>query len=295
MTSPPGAPGRLLVVATPIGNLEDLSPRALAALREASLVLCEDTRRTGHLFARHGLTTPRVSCHEHNEFRRIPEVLERLAAGETLALVSDAGTPGVSDPGRLLAAAAADAGYRVEPIAGPSAVAALLSISGFPAVPYSFLGFPPSRRGERARWYARFAARDETRVLFESPFRVVESLREMAAAWGDPKVCLGRELTKLHEEVLRGSASAVAGLLSRRPGVKGEIAIAAAPAGDGTARESSDPDSSVAPDEIEDPAGSPVPGDPDDPDELNDPDGTDGPDDSSRPEDPDGPESPSRE
>jgi Predicted methyltransferases len=200
-------------------------------------------------------------------------VLERLAAGETLALVSDAGTPGVSDPGRLLAAAAADAGYRVEPVAGPSAVAALLSISGFPAVPYSFLGFPPSRRGERARWYARFAARDETRVLFESPFRVVESLREMAAAWGDPKVCLGRELTKMHEEVLRGSASAVAGLLSRRPGVKGEIAIAAAPAVEGAARETSAPESCVVSDEIEDPAGGPVPDDPDDPDHPNDSDG----------------------
>lgn len=232
------------MVATPIGNLEDLSPRALTALRDATLVLCEDTRRTGNLFARHGVTTPRVSCHEHNEFRRIPEVLERLAAGETLALVSDAGTPAVSDPGRLLAAAAAEAGYRVEPVAGPSAVTAILSVCGFPAVPYSFLGFPPSRRGERARWYARFASRDETRVLFESPFRVVESLREMAAAWGDPRVCLGRELTKLHEEVLRGSASSVAELLARRPGVKGEIALAAAPAGAAPASVASDPDDS---------------------------------------------------
>jgi 16S rRNA (cytidine1402-2'-O)-methyltransferase len=229
VTSPTGAPGRLLVVATPIGNLEDLTPRALASLREASLVLCEDTRRTGNLFARHGLTTPRVSCHEHNEYRRIPEVLERLAAGETLALVSDAGTPGVSDPGRLLTAAAAEAGFRVEPIAGPSAVAALLSVSGFPAIPFSFLGFPPARRGERARWYARFAGRDETRILFESPFRVVASLEEMARSWGDPKICLGREMTKLHEEILRGAASAVAALLAKRPAVKGEIAVAAAP------------------------------------------------------------------
>ena len=231
MTSQPASPGRLLVVATPIGNLEDLTPRALAALREAALVYCEDTRRTGNLFARHGLSTPRVSCHEHNEFRRIPEMLERLARGETLALVSDAGTPGVSDPGRLLAAAAAEVGHRVEPVAGPSAVAAILSVCGFPAVPFSFLGFPPSRRGERARWYARFAPREETRILFESPFRVVESLEEMARAWGDPRVCLGRELTKLHEEVLRGTASSVGALLAKRPGVKGEIAIAAAPSG----------------------------------------------------------------
>jgi 16S rRNA (cytidine1402-2'-O)-methyltransferase len=229
VTSSAGAPGRLLVVATPIGNLEDLSPRGLAALRDASLVLCEDTRRTGNLFARYGVTTPRVSCHEHNEFRRIPEMLERLAAGETLALVSDAGTPGVSDPGRLLAAAVAAAGFRVEPIAGPSAVAAILSISGFPAIPFSFLGFPPSRHGERSRWYARFAARDETRILFESPYRIVASLEEMARTWGDPQVCLGRELTKLHEEILRGSASAVAAILAKRPGIKGEIAVAAAP------------------------------------------------------------------
>jgi 16S rRNA (cytidine1402-2'-O)-methyltransferase len=229
VTSPSGAAGRLLVVATPIGNLDDLTPRALAALRDAALVLCEDTRRTGNLFARYGLTTPRVSCHEHNEFRRIPEVLERLSAGETLALVSDAGTPGVSDPGRLLTAAAAGAGFRVEPIAGPSAVAAILSVSGFPAIPFSFLGFPPSRHGERARWYARFAARDETRILFESPYRVVASLEELARAWGDPQVCVGRELTKLHEEVLRGTASAVAALLGKRPGIKGEIAVAAAP------------------------------------------------------------------
>ena len=265
MTSPSSAAGRLLVVATPIGNLEDLSPRALATFREANLVYCEDTRRTGNLFARHGLTTPRVSCHEHNEFRRIPEMLERLAAGETLALVSDAGTPGVSDPGRLLAAAAAEAGFRVEPVAGPSAVAALLSISGFPGVPYSFLGFPPSRRGERARWYARFASRDETRVLFESPFRVVESLEELARAWGDPRVCLGRELTKLHEEVLRGSASAVAGLLSRRPGVKGEIAIAAAPAGTTSAPVTSSRNGSAEPDGPEDPVEDPVPDVPDGP------------------------------
>ena len=229
MTATTQTPGRLLVVATPIGNLEDLSPRALAALREANLVLCEDTRRTGNLFARYGVTTQRVSCHEHNEFRRIPEMLERLAAGETLALVSDAGTPGVSDPGRLLAAAVAAAGFRVEPIAGPSAVAAILSISGFPAIPFSFLGFPPSRHGERSRWYARFAPRDETRILFESPFRIVASLEEMARAWSDPQVCLGRELTKLHEEVLRGPASVVAALLAKRPGIKGEIAVAAAP------------------------------------------------------------------
>lgn len=217
------------MVATPIGNLEDLSPRAREALATASAVFCEDTRRTGNLFARYGLTTPRLSCHEHNEHHRVREALERLAQGETLAIVSDAGTPLVSDPGQRVVAAAAEAGHRVEAIPGPSAVLAILSVSGFPAVPFSFLGFPPSRRGERARWYASHAWRNETRVLFESPFRVVESLREMAAAWGDPPVVLGRELTKLHEEVLRGRSSAVAALLDARPGIKGEIVVAAGP------------------------------------------------------------------
>jgi 16S rRNA (cytidine1402-2'-O)-methyltransferase len=219
--------GRLLVVATPIGNLDDLSPRGKYALASASVVYCEDTRRTGNLFARHGLTTPRVSCYGHNEHVRVDEALRRLEAGETLALVSDAGTPLVSDPGERLVAAAAAAGHRVEAIPGPSAVLAILSVSGFPAVPFTFLGFPPSRRGERDRWYASHAGRAGTAVLFESPFRVVESLEALARAWGDPPVALGRELTKIHEEVLRGAASGIARTLAARPAVKGEIVIAA--------------------------------------------------------------------
>jgi len=227
-----GRAGRLLVVATPIGNLDDLSPRAKAALGTAAAVYCEDTRRTGNLFARHGLAAPRVSCHEHNEHARVREVLARLAAGETVALVSDAGTPAVSDPGQRLVAAAAAAGFRVEPIPGPSAILAILSASGFPGVPFSFLGFPPSRRGERDRWYAALSSRRETRILFESPFRIVESLRALAAAWGDPPVAVGRELTKVHEEILRGRASEVAAALDARNGVKGELVIAAGPPGD---------------------------------------------------------------
>ena len=220
--------GRLLVVATPIGNLDDLSMRAREALASAAVVYCEDTRRTGNLFARFGLTTPRVSCHGHNEHHRVDEALERLERGETLALVSDAGTPLVSDPGERLVAAAAAAGPQVEAIPGPSAVLAILSVSGFPAVPFTFLGFPPSRRGERDRWYAASASRPGTAVLFESPFRIVESLEALARAWGDPPVVLGRELTKLHEEVLRGEASEIARVLAVRPGIKGEIVLAAA-------------------------------------------------------------------
>ncbi len=216
-------------MATPIGNLDDLSPRAREALASAAVVYCEDTRRTQHLFARHGLTTPRVSCHEHNEHRRIAEALARLSQGETLALVSDAGTPAVSDPGQRLVAAAAAAGYRVEPLPGPSAVLAILAASGFPAVPFTFFGFPPARRGERDRWLASRSRREGTAVLFESPFRIVESLRALAAAWGDPEVAVGRELTKVHEEILRGRATEVATTLAERPGVKGELALAVAP------------------------------------------------------------------
>jgi len=218
-------------VATPIGNLDDLSPRAREALAAAAVVYCEDTRRTQHLFARHGLSTPRVSCHEHNEHRRIAEALERLSRGETIALVSDAGTPAVSDPGQRLVAAAAAAGHTVEPLPGPSAILAILSASGFPAVPFTFLGFPPARRGERDRWYAAHAGRSGSAVLFESPFRIVESLRALAAAWGNPEVAAGRELTKLHEEILRGRAAEVASRLAARPGIRGEFAIAVAPPG----------------------------------------------------------------
>lgn len=219
------------MVATPIGNLDDLSPRAQRALTEAAAVYSEDTRRTGNLFSRFGLTTPRISCHEHNEFRRTDEIVSRLLAGESLAIVSDAGTPAISDPGQRLVQRVAAEGLRVEPIPGPSAVTAILSVSGFPAIPFSFLGFPPARSGERSRWYAAYASRDETRVVFESPFRVVESLAAMAAAWSDPEVCVGRELTKVHEELLRGRSSRISALLGSRPGPKGEFVIAAAPSG----------------------------------------------------------------
>ena len=221
--------GRLLVVATPIGNLDDLSPRAREALAGAAVVYCEDTRRTQHLFARWGIATPRVSCHEHNEHRRIAETLSRLERGETVALVSDAGTPAVSDPGQRLVAAAAAAGCRVVTLPGPSAVLAILAVSGFPTVPFTFLGFPPARRGERDRWLAARSRRDGTAVLFESPYRIVETLAALAAAWDDPDVAVGRELTKVHEVILRGRASDVRKLLAARPGVKGELAVAIAP------------------------------------------------------------------
>jgi 16S rRNA (cytidine1402-2'-O)-methyltransferase len=227
--SNPERKGKLLVVATPIGNLEDISPRALDVLSKADAVYCEDTRRTSNLFVRHGIATPRISCHEHNEYRRRGEILARLEAGESVALVSDAGTPLISDPGERVVSAAIGAGYTVEPVPGPSAITALLSVCGFPCVPFSFLGFPPPRRGERDRWYASYALRAETRVLFESPFRIVESLKALSAGWSDPLVAVGRELTKVHEEVLRGRSSSVSETLAARTSIKGEFVIAAAP------------------------------------------------------------------
>ena len=223
------AMGRLLVVATPIGNLDDLSPRAREALASAAVVYCEDTRRTGNLFARHGLTTPRVSCHGHNEHRRVDEALERLARGRDARsrlrrrARRSSPIPASGSSRRRPRPATAWRRFRGRPPFSRSSRS-----RAFPAVPFTFLGFPPSRRGERDRWYAAHAARPGTRVLFESPFRIVESLEALARAWGDPPVVLGRELTKLHEEVLRGRASEVARVLAARPAVKGEIVLAAA-------------------------------------------------------------------
>jgi 16S rRNA (cytidine1402-2'-O)-methyltransferase len=223
-------PGVLHVVATPIGNLEDLSARALATLREAVAIYCEDTRVTGKLAARFGLSAPRYSCHEHNEMRRIPEILGRLARGESIALVSDAGTPGLSDPGRHVVAAAAQAGFAVVGIPGPSAPALALSVSGLPGSPYHFEGFLPPRGTDRRKRLEELAARTETLVFFEAPHRIGRFLQEAAAAMGSRSAVLCRELTKLHEEVLRGTLPELAGRLASSPG-RGEyvVVVAGAP------------------------------------------------------------------
>jgi 16S rRNA (cytidine1402-2'-O)-methyltransferase len=215
--------GTLSVVATPIGNLEDVTLRALRRLREADLVLAEDTRRTRTLLERHGIRARPRSLHAHNEAARIREVLDALAAGERVALVSDAGTPLVSDPGERLVAAALAAGFAVEPVPGPSAVLAALTASGLPAVPFAFLGFLPRRKSERAARLAEWRERPETLVLFESPRRAAATLAELARALGDRPACLARELTKLHEEVRRGS---LADLARETEGVlRGEVTI----------------------------------------------------------------------
>lgn len=228
--SPPT--GRLLVVATPIGNLDDLSPRARQAFERADLVACEDTRHTGLLLSRLGIKRPLLSLHEHNERQRLPRLLDALERGETIALASDAGTPLVSDPGFVLVREAVARGVRVEPVPGPSAVLAALVVSGLPPHPFTFCGFPPPKRGKRRTFYRRFAELDHTLVLFESPHRLVASLEDAEEVLGDRAAVVARELTKLHEEVLRGALSEVRAELAGRGSVKGEVVIVIAGSSD---------------------------------------------------------------
>ena len=226
-------PGKLLVVATPIGHLDDLSPRAREALAAADLVACEDTRHTGRLLAHLGLDKPLVSLHEHNERQRLPRLLAELEDGRTLALVSDAGTPLVSDPGYLLVREAAARGIRVEPLPGPSALLAALVASALPPHPFTFAGFPPPKPGKRRNFYRRWAALDHTLVFYESPHRLLPSLADARAELGDRPAAVCRELTKLHEEVLRGRLSEIEAELAARGAVKGEIVLVVGKTSDG--------------------------------------------------------------
>lgn len=217
----------LHVVATPIGNLDDLSPRARDALAKSSLIACEDTRRTAKLLARFGLDVPMVAVHKFSERERLDAVLAVLDHGDDVALVSDGGTPAVSDPGALLVAAALESGFTVSPVPGPSAVIALLSASGLPADRFVFDGFLPHRGGERRRRLRELAAETRTVVVYEAPHRIRETLADVAEVFGTRTVVLGRELTKLHETILRGGAADVRAALGEGE-VKGEIAMAIA-------------------------------------------------------------------
>jgi len=229
--------GTLHLVATPIGNLEDVTLRALRVLREADLVFAEDTRRTRVLLDRHAIAQRPRSLHAHNESARIAEVLAALAAGQQVALVSDAGTPLVSDPGAQLVAAAIAAGHSVVPLPGASAVIASLVASGLAATPFTFLGFLPRKAGERDRLLAGFRPRAETLVLFESPRRVAATLRALAAQLGNRAGCIARELTKVHEEFARGTLAELAARFAS--GARGEVTIvvAGASAADSAATE----------------------------------------------------------
>jgi 16S rRNA (cytidine1402-2'-O)-methyltransferase len=216
--------GTLFVVATPIGNLEDISARALRVLREVALIAAEDTRRTAKLLSRHGISTPTTSLHAHNEHQKRAELVGRLAAGDHVALVSDAGTPTVADPGALLVGGAAAAGIKIEPIPGPSAITTLLSAAGFTADSFSFLGFPPTSQGERAAWFDRLLQIGGCVVFYEAPHRIKFTLEDLRRVAGDVPVVAGRELTKAHEEILRGSVSDV---LERLTNPVGEFAVVA--------------------------------------------------------------------
>jgi 16S rRNA (cytidine1402-2'-O)-methyltransferase len=204
-------PGTLFVVATPIGNLEDITARALRVLGEVSLIAAEDTRRTAHLLARYAITTPTTSLHEHNEQKKSVSLVERLRNGESIALVSDAGTPTVSDPGHRFIAAAIEAGIRVEPLPGPSAALAALAASGLPTDTFLFLGFPPIKAKDRLKWFEVVRCAARTVVFFEAPHRIRATLEQLLATVGDCKIAIGRELTKAHEELVRGPISGILG------------------------------------------------------------------------------------
>jgi len=212
-------------VGTPIGHLEDITLRALSVLGAVDLIAAEDTRKTGLMLARHGIATQRVSYHEHNETRRTPELLQRLQAGASIALVSNAGTPGISDPGYRLVSAAAGAGVRVVPIPGPSAAAAALSAAGLPTDAFVFLGFLPKKSGKRLAQIKALASEGRTVILYESPQRIRPLIAELRAALGDRRAVLAREMTKLYEEFLRGRLSTIHEALAGRSEIKGECTL----------------------------------------------------------------------
>jgi 16S rRNA (cytidine1402-2'-O)-methyltransferase len=219
--------GTLFVVATPIGNLEDITLRALRVLREVDIIAAEDTRHTARLLTRHGIATPTISFHEHNLRGRLPQLVARLTAGGSIAVVSDAGTPGVSDPGTELIEACVAGGIRVEPVPGPSAPLAAVVASGFPMIPLTILGFPPFRSKDRSLWMESLAQTRTTVTFFEAPHRIVATLTEAVNVLGERQMVVGRELTKVHEEFLRGTAGSIAAALSATP--KGEITVVLEP------------------------------------------------------------------
>ena len=231
-------PGLLYVVATPIGNLEDITYRAVRVLREADRIACEDTRQTRKLLDYYGIQTPTTSYHEHNEAAQSRALAERLRGGETIALVSDAGVPLVADPGYRLVKAALELGISVQPVPGPSAIVAALAASGLATDTFHFGGFLPARAGPRARLLEGLAEEKATLVFFEAPHRILEALEAIGQVLGPRPVVVARELTKVHEEFLRGTALQVRAQLASRGAIKGEITLlvgkATAPAADPT-------------------------------------------------------------
>jgi 16S rRNA (cytidine1402-2'-O)-methyltransferase len=233
------SPGILFLVATPIGNLEDITLRALRTLREVVLIAAEDTRHTWKLLTAHEIHTPLTSYHEHNAKIRGPKLVQTLLAGKSVALVTDAGTPAVADPGFDLVRLAIAQGIPVTVIPGPSAVTSALIASGLPVYPFLFLGFPPSQPAARRAFFARYVRARETLVLFESPRRLGACLRDIRRIWGNRRAAVARELTKFHEELFRGTLEEA---LERWPGAsRGEITLVVA----GAPEEERDADDSL--------------------------------------------------
>jgi 16S rRNA (cytidine1402-2'-O)-methyltransferase len=216
----------LYLVATPIGNLEDITLRAIRILRdEVTIIACEDTRQTQKLIDHFNIRKPLVSYHEHNEQSRTPELIERLKAGESIALVSDAGTPLVSDPGYRLVAAAIEEKIPVVPIPGVSAALAALTASGLPTDDFRFVGFLPAKSGARQRFLEHLRDESSTMIAYESPHRIIDALEDIRTVMGSRRVVVARELTKIFEEFIRGTAEEVRHTLQGRSSVKGEITL----------------------------------------------------------------------
>jgi 16S rRNA (cytidine1402-2'-O)-methyltransferase len=221
---PPLTPGTLYLVATPIGNLEDITLRALRVLRECDVVAAEDTRHSARLLQHYGIHKPLISCFKFNEARRSEAILERLARGEKVALVTDAGSPGISDPGERVVRAARAAGYRVEAVPGPCALVAALTVSGLPTDEFHFVGFLPHKSGARRKRLEALRELPGTLVLYESPYRIQRLLEELAEVCPEREVVLARELTKKFEEILRGRPAELLERARQRP-LKGEFVV----------------------------------------------------------------------
>ncbi len=216
---------KLYIVSTPIGNLEDITLRALNILKQVDLIACEDTRTTKKLLSRYQIQKPLTSYHEHNEIEKAKELLSMLQEGHSIALVTDAGTPGVSDPGFRIVKLASENGVQIFSVPGPSAAVAALSISGLPTSSFTFLGFPPKQKKRLIEYLERIKDYPETLIFYESPRRVIKTLESMAEVFGERNASLGREITKMYEETLRGTLSEIVTTLKSRDNLKGEFTL----------------------------------------------------------------------
>ena len=224
------APG-LYLVATPIGNLEDITLRAIRVLKQADLIACEDTRQTQKLLNHYGIETRTISYHEHNEASRAAELIEALAPGARIAVASDAGTPGISDPGFRLVSLAIESGIPVVPVPGPVAFAAALIASGLAGTTFSFRGFLPAKSGARRRTLEKIRQSEQAEIFYEAPHRILEVVEDIVAVLGPSwQIVVARELTKIHEEFLRGTAAEILQILKDRGEIKGEITLLIGPA-----------------------------------------------------------------